>query len=212
VFVWVHLFDAHEKYLEHKGIDFGKGRGGAYDGEVAFVDQLVGQLVDAVAKGPRAGRTVVVVHGTNGEGLDEHELTGHSGELFEEALRVPLIVATPGASAVKVPGPVSVVDVVPTLLEIGGAPREGTDGTSLLPLVRGDANAKAGPVLVRSKKGAALIDGPLKLMVMERKKGKQSFLYDLAADPGEKNDLAGERAADVERLTKLLTDIEGETK
>lgn len=210
IFVWVHLFDAHEKYLEHKGIDFGGGRGGDYDGEVAFVDQQVGTLLDAVAKGPRAGRTVVVVHGTNGEGLDEHEFTGHSGELFEEALRVPLIVAMPGAAAVKVPAPVSIVDLVPTLLDIGGAPREGTDGASLLPLVRGEAGAKAGPVLVRSKKGAALIEGSLKLMLVERKKGKQTFLFDLAADPGEKKDLAAERAADVERLTKQLGDLESE--
>lgn len=209
LFVWVHLFDAHEKYLEHKGVDFGDGRGGAYDGEVAFVDQQVGALLDAVAKGPRADRTVVVVHGTNGEGLDEHDFTGHAGELFEEALRVPLVVAMPGGAAVKVPAPVSIVDLAPTLLEIGGAPREGTDGASLLPLVRGQAGDAPGPVLVRSKKGAALIDGPLKLMVVERKKGKQSFLFDLAADPGEKNDLAGERAADVERLGKLLAELEG---
>lgn len=210
VFLWVHLFDAHEKYIEHRGLDFGKGRGGAYDGEVAFVDQQVGTLLDAVAKGPRAGRTVVVVHGSNGEGLDEHEFTGHSGELFEEALRVPLIVAVPGALPVKVPAPVSIVDLVPTLLDIGGAPREGTDGASLLPLVRGEANAKTGPVLVRSKKGAALIDGSLKLMVVERKKGKESLLFDLAADPSEKKDLAGERAADVERLGKLLTELESD--
>lgn len=208
VFLWVHLFDAHEKYLDHKGIDFGKGRTGAYDGEVAFVDQQVGILLDAVAKGPRADRTVVVVHGTNGEGLGEHEVSGHSGELFEELLRVPLVIAMPGAAPVKVPAAVSVVDLAPTLLEIGGAPRDGTDGASLMPFVRGEAEAKTGPVVVRSRKGAALLDGTLKLMVMERKKGKLSLLFDLATDPGEKNDLAGERGADVERLTKLLADLE----
>lgn len=212
VFLWVHLFDAHEKYLEHRGLDFGKGRGGAYDGEVAFVDQQVGALIEAVAKGPRAARTAIVVHGTNGEGLGEHEVEGHNGELFEELLRVPLVIAMPGAAPAKIAAPVSMIDLVPTLLDIAGAPKDGTDGVSLLPEARGEGGGKGGPVLVRSKKGAALIDGSLKLMVMERKKGKLSLLYDLATDPAEKNDLAGERGADVERLTKLLSDMEGEPK
>ncbi len=212
VFLWVHLFDAHEKYMEHKGLDFGKGRAGAYDGEVAFVDQQVGQILDAIAKGPRAARTLVAVHATNGEGLDEHDFTGHSGELFEEAIRVPLVIAAPNGKPAKIAAPVSIVDLVPTLLDLGGAPRENTDGTSLAPFVRGEANVPLGPVLVRSKKGVALIDGSLKLMLVERKKGKESFLYDLAADPGEKKDLAADRAADVDRLTKVLGELDPDSK
>ena len=212
VFLWVHLFDAHEKYLDHKGIDFGKGRSAAYDGEVAFVDQQLGALLDTLAKSPRADRTIVAVVSTNGEGHDEHGFTGHTGELYEETLRVPLVLAVPGLQPAKIAAPVSVVDVVPTLLDLGGAPREGTDGTSLVPLLRGDPAAKAGPVLVRSKKGAALIDGSLKLMVMDRKKKKQTFLFDLATDPGEKTDLAADRAADVDRLTKALAELEGDPK
>ena len=211
VFLWVHLFDAHEKYLDHKGIDFGKGRIADYDGEVAFVDQQVGALLDTLAKSPRGERTIVAVFGANGEGHGEHDFTGHAGELHEETLRVPLILAVPGGKPVRVAAPVSIVDLVPTLLELGGAPREGTDGTSLAPLVRGETTT-AGPVLVRSKKGAALIDGSLKLMVIERKKGKETFLFDLATDPAEKTDLAAGRAADVERLTKALSDLEGDPK
>src|SRR5262249_18375826 len=110
----------------------------------------------------------------------------------------------------KVPVPVSIVDLAPTLLDLAGAPRDGTDGASLAPWLRGDAGAKGGPVLVRSKKGAALIEGSLKLILLGRKKGKQSFRYDLAADHGEKKDLAADRAADVERLTKVLTDLEND--
>lgn len=211
IFVWVHLFDAHEKYLEHRGIDFGEGRAGAYDSEVAFVDQQVGTLLDALAKSARAGRAVVIIHGTNGEGLGEHDFTGHSGELYEEALRVPLVIAAPGAKPSRIPAAVSIVDVVPTLLELGGAPRDGTDGVSLVPLLRGDANVAPRPVFVRSKKGAALLDGSLKLMVLERKKDKLTSLFDLATDPEEKKDLAEERAADVERLTKAMSEQESDS-
>ncbi|MBK8255099.1 MAG: sulfatase-like hydrolase/transferase [Polyangiaceae bacterium] len=211
IFIWVHLFDAHEKYQEHRGIDFGKGRGADYDGEVAFVDQQIGTLLDDVAKSPRASNMAIFVHGTNGEGLDEHEITGHSGELFEEFLRVPLIAVVPGAAPTKVEPAVSMVDLVPTLLDLAGAPKEGTDGASLLPAIRGLGAVNAGPVFVRSKKGAALIMGDQKLMVMERKKGKLSLLFDLAKDPGEKKDLAPEKPEDIEKLLKVLSDVEGET-
>lgn len=212
IFVWIHLFDAHEKYMEHKGLDFGRGRAGDYDGEVAFVDQQVGQILDAVAKSARASRTVIAVHSTNGEGLDEHDFTGHSGELFEEAIRVPMVIAIPGGKPAKIATPVSVVDLVPTLLDLGGAPKENVDGASLAGVVKGEGEPAAGPVLVRSKKGAALIDGSLKLMVIERKKGKLSLLFDLAADPQEKKDLAGERGADVERLQKALGELSPDAK
>ncbi|MFO0587219.1 MAG: sulfatase [Polyangiaceae bacterium] len=212
VFLWVHLFDAHEKYQEHKGLDFGKGRAGSYDGEVAFVDQQVGQILDAIQKGPRAGRTLVIVHGTNGEGLDEHDFTGHAGELYEEAIHVPLVIAPPGGKAAKIDTPVSIVDLAPTLLDLAGAPKENTDGTSFAKTIRGEEKPAAAPVLVRSKKGAALIDGSLKLMLVERKKERQTLLYDLATDPGEKKDLAGERAADVERLTKTLNELDPDSK
>ncbi len=208
VFLWVHLFDAHEKYIDHKGFDFGKGRTGAYDGEVAFVDEQVGVILDTIAKGPRAQKTIVAICGTNGEGLDEHEFTGHSGELYEEVLRVPMIVFIPGAAPAKVSTPVSTIDLVATLLELGSAPTEGLDGKSLVPLLRG-GQMSVGPVLVRSKKGVALMDGSLKLMVIERKKGKQVLLFDLATDPAEKKDIAADRASEVERLSKVLSELDG---
>jgi arylsulfatase A-like enzyme len=104
---------------------------------------------------------------------------------------------------------VSILDVPATVVDLAGAAADGLAGTSLAPVVRGDFARAHGPVYARSQKRVALIEWPLKLMVMERKKSDRLFLFDLAADPGEKEDLSMTRPADVERLRKARGGIEG---
>lgn len=203
VFLWVHLFDAHERYLEHPGIAFGKGKAGAYDGEVAFVDRQLGELIAGIGTSTRASRVAWIVHGSQGEGLGDHSYTGHGGELHDEVLRVPLVLALPGGK----PGrygrdAVSILDLAPTITDLGHVPGDGFTGTSLVPIGRGDLAQTHGPVYARSQRRAALIDWPLKLMVVERKKSDRYFLFDLGTDPGEKQDISKPRAADVDRLVK----------
>lgn len=212
IFLWVHLFDAHERYLEHPGIRFGKGKAGLYDGEVAFVDKQLGELVAAVAASPRAAKTAWIVHGSQGEGLGEHEESGHGKEVYDEAIRVPLVVALPPAEAAK-PGryeaeAVSTLDLGATVIELAGAEATGISGASLLPFVRGDFTRKHGAVYARAQKKAALIEWPLKLMVAERRKADRLFLFDLSKDPDEKNDLSKERAEDTTRLGALRSTFE----
>ena len=102
----------------------------------------------------------------------------------------------------------SVLDVAPTVLGIAGVPADGIAGVSLLPYARFDAAAaRHAPVVAYGPKRAALIDWPLKLIVQERKKQNRNFLFDLAIDPREAKDLSEERAADVTRLEKLLSDL-----
>jgi len=211
IFLWVHLFDAHERYLEHPGIHF-KGKTGAYDGEVAFVDRELGELVSAIEGGPRAGRVAWIVHGSQGEGFDEHDFRGHGSEVYDEALRVPLVVAVPGGKPGRYDrAAVSTLDVAATVVELAGAGVDGLAGTSLAPVTRGDFARGHAPVYSRSQRRVALIDWPLKLMVFERKQraSDRHFLFDLGADPGEKEDLSMTRPADVDRLRKVRAGIEG---
>jgi choline-sulfatase len=225
-FLWVHLFDAHERYLEHAGIDFGKSKSGLYDGEIAFVDARLGEIWDAVAATGRGKDTAWVVHGSHGEGLAEHEFWGHGRELYEEAVWVPLVVVTPGLERGATVGgaAVSTGDIPSTLLALAGADSAGVEGSSLTPMVRwarGRAAEEAavlpdevrrGPVYIRAPRRAVLIDWPLKLMRKFRDEGKEPrhLLFDLAADPGEKSDLSKERTLDLERLKKLLDERERE--
>ncbi len=200
IFLWVHLFDAHERYLEHPGIRFGRGRTGAYDGEIAFVDRQLGELLDAVAKGPRADRTAFVVHGSQGEGLGEHDSVGHGAELYEEVLRVPMVIALPRGSRGRYARPVSTADIAPTVLSLGGAQADGIEGESLAAIAGGELGAAHGPVFARGARRAAVIEWPLKLLVVERKRRDRLLLFDLAADPGETRDLSDARPDDLARM------------
>lgn len=208
IFLWLHLFDAHERYIAHPGIRFGSGRTAAYDGEIAYVDRQLGALIDAVAAGPRAGRTAILVHGAQGEGLGEHGPVGHGVELFEEVIRVPLVVALPGAAPGRYPHPVSTVDIAPTVLDLGGAETTAVEGSSLAAIAAGAERAPRGPVFARTARRSALIDGHLKLIVAHRKKRDRLFLFDLEGDPRETRDLSGERPGDAARLREKLSAFE----
>jgi arylsulfatase A-like enzyme len=213
IFLWVHLFDAHERYLEHPGIRFGRGRAGAYDGEVAFVDEQLGNLWAGIAASAHRARVILIVHGSQGEGLGEHDLIGHGSEVYDEVLRVPLVIAwMAGDGAPKAgkynEGAVSTIDLAPTIIELAGAEGEGLSGATLVPIVRGDFTRRRGPVYTRLHRRAALIDWPLKLMVFERKKSDRFLLFNLAADPGEREDIAEKRPEDLARLIKARLEFE----
>ncbi|MGK4007076.1 sulfatase-like hydrolase/transferase [Sorangium sp. So ce1036] len=208
IFLWLHLFDAHERYVEHPGIHFGDGRTAAYDGEIAYVDRQLGALLDAVARGPRAGRAAILVHGSHGEALGEHRSLGHGLELYEEAIRVPLVVALPGAAPGRYPHPVSTADIAPTVLGLGGAEAADVEGESLVAIATGEGRAPRGPVFARTARRAALIDGDLKLIALKRKKRDRLLLFDLAADPRERRDLSGERPDALARLREKMSALE----
>jgi arylsulfatase A-like enzyme len=111
-----------------------------YDGSVAAVDAAIGRLLEQVDE-----HTLVVLLADHGENLFEPGNTTFHGKWFrggDEANRVPLVIAGPGISPHRVPEPVSLVDVAPTLLELLGLPAGGFDGVSLAPaLASGHAPA-----------------------------------------------------------------------
>jgi arylsulfatase A-like enzyme len=213
VFLWVHLFDAHERWLEHPGVSMGKGTAGLYDGEVAFVDKQLGALVDALGASPRAAKIAWVVHGTHGVSLEEHGSGARAAELYDVELHVPFVVALPGGAPVKYDAhAVSALDVPATVADLGHASTDGFAGTSLLPIVQGDVAREHGPVFARSPRRAAVIDWPLKLLAVERKRAERFLLFDLAADPGETKDLSEDRKDDLARLVELRGKLDHKEK
>ena len=183
----------------------------AYYGMVSYVDDHFGRLMAALEAGGFADNTVVVVTSDHGDMLGERGMW-FKKTLFEPAVRVPLIFAGPGIAAGRVAEPVSLLDLFPTLVELAGAP-DGTvqtplDGKSLLSALRGGA-APSAPVFVEHIDGGTVAprvmvrEGAMKL-VFSRAYPPQ--LYDLAADPEERHDLAGTPgAAEAEaRLTALV--------
>ncbi len=201
IFLWIHLFDAHDRYLAHPGPRFGKGRGGLYDGEIAFVDKLLGELIQAVDESSRKDRVAWIVHGSHGEAFGEHDFSGHNAEVYDEVIRVPLVIALPSAKAGRYSkAAVTTLDLVPTILELSEAEHENVDGTSLVAIARGDLEVGHAPVRAYARRRQAVIDWPLKLMVHERKRRNRHLLFDLSADPYEKEDISKDHEEDVKRL------------
>jgi choline-sulfatase len=183
----------------------------AYYGEIAYVDDHVGRLLDALRRFGLKEDTIVLLTADHGEMLGERGLW-YKMHFFEWALRVPLIVAAPRRFApARVESPVSLVDVMPTLLDLaGGAPDPvlAGDGTSLLPALEGRAMSER-PVLAEYTAEGAL--API-LMVRDRNlklvwsEADPPLLFDLANDPDELSNLARDpaRTGDLARLTALV--------
>lgn len=210
-FLWAHYVDPHSEYVHHAEFGFGKSPRDRYDSEVAFVDREVGRVLEALKKSPFAERTAVIVTSDHGEAFGEHGMIRHGFELWEELVRVPLIVHVPGVEPRRIAVRRSTIDLVPTVLELFGAPRpsgEGKDfvsGRSLVPdLFAAPENLEARPVYVDMAAGPynaerqAYIEGDLKLVLSG---ARPLALFDLKSDPGEKKDLL-DRAEIAEPILK----------
>jgi arylsulfatase A-like enzyme len=189
-FLWVHFVDPHDQYVAHEGIGpYGRSTRDRYDAEVTFTDQWVGKLLDLIAAKPWGARTAVVVSADHGEAFGEHKQYVHGFELWENLVRVPLMVRVPGAKPRRIDVPRSAVDLAPTVLDLFRLPAEPTfRGKSLVPELYGAA-PEARDVLVDlpqtsdNDRRRALVRGKKKLLTFGEKEYGQ--LFDLEADPGE---------------------------
>lgn len=197
-----------------------------YDLEMRYMDGQLGRLFEHLAARGLEDDTLVVLTADHGQGLsDGLRLHGWGKHrlVYEWSVRVPLLVRAPGlAGAVaRVEDLVRVTDVLPTVLELCGLDvPPGLDGRSLLPLLRGEPSAprlayseslnvlgdeppmKALPPHCKDNL-FALQDGRWKL-IFHANEPANTELYDLAADPGEQVNLAGERLDEVRRLMAEL--------
>jgi len=104
-----------------------------YDAEVISIDTALHALFDELAARHFLDNCIVVVVADHGEEFHEHGLMGHHQTLYEEVLRVPLIMLVPGQSTARTVEPVvSLTDVAPTVLDLAGLPAPATfEGGSL---------------------------------------------------------------------------------
>lgn len=169
-----------------------------YDGEVHFADGLFASLLDALDRSGREGDTLVALTADHGEELLEHGGLQHS-TVFEEVIRVPLILRHPRGGSGRSDLPASGVDLLPTLAEIAGleAP-EGIDGLSLLDPMPADRIRLSLAMTHRTDHYIGVGRGDEKL-VLDCAQGNAA-LYDLASDPGEKSDRLAERRRSYRQL------------
>jgi arylsulfatase A-like enzyme len=209
---WVHLYDPHEPYAPPEPY---RSRYAAepYDGEIAYADAALGAFVAELRRTNALEHTLVIVVSDHGESLGEHGERAHGLFAYDATLRVPLVMSAPPRLQ---PGlfhdTMRLVDVVPTILDLLGAPAlTNVDGRSVRPFIGGvqpfdrpasyfealNANLVRGwaPLTGVVAGGLKLIDLPV------------PELYDLDADPAEQRNVYAPqrgRARDLEtRLDQI---------
>ena len=193
---WVHLYDPHEPYLPHPEEFGNRFDDQLYDGELAYTDRLVGRLLKTLDELGLAKNTCVLVVGDHGESLGEHGELTHGFTLHESTLRVPLIVVDPRSAAAgrRVPQPVPLIDVFPTLLDIAGAPVPGgISGRSLRPAFAGKTLENRICYSLTDEPYLQAFWSPLRGLTTDQWRYVRSTrpeLYDLIADPHELVNLA----------------------
>jgi len=179
-----------------------------YDGSLAYVDREIGKLRRLLEQKGLLDRVVLVVTADHGDELYERGLIGHGSRVYEEQLRIPLVIRFPsgtGPSGLRVDEPVDLVDLAPTILDALdlGSSIDGFEGRSILPLLFGDRGREV--VVGRTmheRPTYSFREGPWKLVHSVRSGRTQ--LYDLDADPAEVHDRAGEQPVRAEAARQSL--------
>jgi arylsulfatase A-like enzyme len=225
-FLWVHYFDPHAEYVaqepwfsEYEGspppatatgpeeatrreaLEKLKVSIEKYDSEINYVDASIRKLVEALDLESSA---LLVITSDHGEAFLEHWTLSHGQSLFQEEIRIPLLLRLPDQrESRRIDAPVSLVDIYPTILDaLSLEIPSGLAGTSLLPVIR-DGRGPARAIVAELDRGTrsdhSLTWQQWKLYQRER---PNPFvrLFDLRTDPGEREDLS---ATETERLREL---------
>lgn len=209
-FLWLDFYDPHYDYDPPEPF---KTRYAAdpYTGEVANVDAQVGRVIETLRERGLMPATLIVLASSHGEGLGDRGETGHGACLYENTIRVPLLlIPAEGSDAGRgraVGAVVGLADLAPTIFDLlGVAPPPALDGASLRPLLEGATPDRARRAYVEAVEPYeaygwstlfAVIDADRKVVV-----GQRLEAFDLGADPGEAAPLqpAPPWAAELERL------------
>ncbi len=221
-FIYIHLLDVHnDLWKKADGLDLGNGPRDVYDNNVSYVDRAMARFIGWLRTRGLYDRTVIVFTSDHGEQFWEHGASLHGHTVYEEELRVPLIVLAHGLRGRVDDVPVVVADTVPTLLDLAGyvirPPYDDPHmGISLVPLllgadphryvrrdVVGRASFKRTYFLYRDWRWKLIWSADLERLQ----------LFDLETDPDERRSLLQERpalAAALERdLLAYLARVEG---
>ena len=165
-----------------------------YDAEIAYVDARLAEVFDALKELGLWDRTLVILNADHGEGFGEHGLFFHGYGLYEEEIRVPLIIKPPRSlsSPRKIGAPVRNLDIVPTVLDYCRLPLpEGLNGQSLRSGIERGGLAER-PAAMESntpEKGVHLVGYRKDGFKIIYRRGGPKELYDLTADPHERVNL-----------------------
>jgi arylsulfatase A-like enzyme/Flp pilus assembly protein TadD len=210
-FLWIHLYDPHYPYRPPAPY-YEQYKAEPYDGEIAFADAQVGRVLRYIKQRKLYDNTFVIVAGDHGEGLGEHGEKTHGFFIYNSTLHVPLILKLPTGRVVRnkvVSSPVSLIDLLPTVLQVVGLPvPSAVQGKSLLPLALGEGNASSEGFYAETylprihfnwSELRSILVGPYHFIDAPKPE-----LYDLSKDPRELRNLFSQQSAAASRLRSQL--------
>jgi tetratricopeptide (TPR) repeat protein len=208
-FAWIHLFDPHVPYDPPSELRRSSDPEDLYDGEVEYVDRLVGELARWLEERALSRETILAFTADHGESLGEHGELTHGYFLYDATMRVPLLLRAPHASdGGRVEAQVRTIDLLPTLLDLMGfEPPPENQGQSLVPLMLGSADS-----LELSAYGESILPAHYgwsslaSIRTLERLyiEAPRPELYDREADPRSERNLAADRAGEAGEMRARL--------
>jgi arylsulfatase A-like enzyme/Flp pilus assembly protein TadD len=213
-FLWVHYFDPHAPYEPPSPFDE-EYRGREYEGEVAYTDKMIGQLLAKLNSLGLTDDTVIVLTSDHGEGLGEHQEKTHGIFVYDSTLHVPLIffnrkILPQGRVVSELTG---LTDILPTVLDLLNIPFNINEiqGRSLKATMLRRKSLGDREIYIESV--AAMLDrnwAPLQGLISKNWKyieAPRPELYDLNKDPQELNNLLEEHPQVTRQLQKKLREM-----
>jgi len=217
-FLWMHLYDPHFPYHppEPYATEYATH---PYDGEIAFADEQLGRVLRFLKEKGIYQNTIIVLCGDHGESLGEHGEKTHGFFIYNATMHVPLIIRLPETSTARtVADPVSLVDLMPTVLSAAGlATPSQVQGRSLLSEIRGvPSGADVAANRDRTLYGETFLPRIhfdwSELRASENAKyhfieAPKPELYDLTKDPAELHNLFSEKSAVADEMRVQLKSL-----
>lgn len=212
VFLWIHIWDPHEPY-EAPPAFARRFPGAPYDAEIAYSDAMLGRFFAELKTRKLYDNTAIAIMADHGESLGAHGENSHGIFLYDETIHVPLLMKLPGGRAAgsRFTGRVGLVDVAPSLLDMAGfTPPAHMQGQTLIRTL-GRTNLPDRPSFAET-------DYPKRAFGWSSMSAWRSAnylyiraprpeVYDLAADPGLKKNLATTNRALLDRLAGQADDF-----
>ena len=211
VFLFCHIYEPHTPYRPPERYS----QYAPYDGEVAFADEIVGQLLDTLRERQLYDEATIILTSDHGEGLGDHGEREHGVFVYDESIRVPLIIKLPAGAngGTRTPQPVQHIDLVPTILDLVGLPRpEHLRGHSLRALLADPEAALPERGIYSEALYPRYHFGWSELLALTGSRYRyirapREELYDLLQDPDEQHNIAADQRQIGQTMRAALDDL-----